>query len=512
MARGQAGKRTLAGSADLRIGVPDILTAETAALCRGAATGYVCGLTEMRLVESTKNRVAAQYHFNQHEMKRCILLPGLQVLGVLAMLFAFQTVRGQVSFVYDIKPTVTASMGDVGGKYFGQPPDPAKTRHYYIAAEPVQWDFMPSGSDPICGMAPSPTVQQYHRVRKARYFQYTDGTFTKRVSQAARLGILGPVLRGVVGEYLEVTFLNRTALPLSMHPHGVKYDKDSEGSYYGNNNQPNVPNQGNRFAPGLGAAVGPNARFTYVWYMDAESGPLPTEPSSKGWLYHSHVSGEGEINLGLVGAIIVTDPKRARPDGTPNDVDREMPALFMIFNESQADPEAYEHALGPDTGGNTQSISNLISSLPGLNNQNTATSANPLKEEGERYTINGFIYGNLPGLEMNEGERVRWYLFGLGSESDLHTPHWHGLRVIEEGRRRTDTIELLPGSMKVADMVPDNPGDWLFHCHVEEHMAGGMFARVTVFPKDKPGASTSPEKAFLGFPPPVEGEHSKKAK
>ena len=42
-----------------------------------------------------------------------------------------------------------------------------------------------------------------------------------------------------------------------------------------------------------------------------------------------------------------------------------------------------------------------------------------LKEAGQRHAINGYIYGNLPGLEMNEGERVRWYLFGLGSENDF---------------------------------------------------------------------------------------------
>ncbi len=425
---------------------------------------------------------------------------------MLAVLFSYQVAHSQTSFAYDIKPTVTAGTSDPGGKYFGQTPDPAKTRHYYIAAEPVQWDFMPLGSDPICGMTPSPNVQAWHLVRKARYFQYTDSTFTHRVPQSARLGILGPVLRGVVGDYIEITFLNRTRLPLSMHPHGVKYDKDSEGSYYGNNTQPNLPNKESRFAPGLGSAIGANARFTYVWYLDAESGPLPTEPSSKCWLYHSHVSGEGEINLGLEGMIIVTDSRRARPDGTPNDVDREMPALFMIFNESEADPEAYER-LG---GSPSQSVSNLINSLPGLPGQKSsspgANASLAIKEEGERYAINGMIYGNLPGLEMNEGERVRWYLLALGSESDLHTPHWHGLRVIDEGVRRTDTVELLPASMKVADMVPDNPGDWLFHCHVSEHMAGGMFARVTVFPKGKPSANVSPEKAFLGFPPPASGE------
>jgi len=437
--------------------------------------------------------------------------PAFAVFGAMIILAGFQPARGQSLTAYDIKPTVTAKMGDMGGKYFGQTPDPAKTHHYYIAAEPDRWDFMPAGSDPICGMTPSADVTARHLIRKVRYFQYTDATFTQRVQQPPRLGILGPVLRGVVGDFLEITFLNRTALPLSMHPHGAKYDKDSEGSYYGGDNPLNSPQTGraDRSVPGLGAAIGPGARFTYVWYLDEASGPLPAEPSSKAWLYHSHVGGEGEINLGLEGFIIVTDPKRARPDGTPNDVDREMPALFMIFNESQLDPEAKER---PAAGGG-QSLSTLVGSLSVDNAQtspsaggsvtpNASTSAFDLREEGQRHAINGYIYGNLPGLEMNEGERVRWYLFGLGSETDLHTPHWHGLRVIEEGVRRTDTVELLPASMKVADMLADNPGDWLFHCHVAEHMANGMFARVTVFPRDKPRASLSPASAFLGFPPP----------
>jgi FtsP/CotA-like multicopper oxidase with cupredoxin domain len=34
--------------------------------------------------------------------------------------------------------------------------------------------------------------------------------------------------------------------------------------------------------------------------------------------------------------------------------------------------------------------------------------------------------------------------------------------------------------MKVADMVPDNPGIWLFHCHVEDHMMAGMSALYEV--------------------------------
>jgi hypothetical protein len=36
--------------------------------------------------------------------------------------------------------------------------------------------------------------------------------------------------------------------------------------------------------------------------------------------------------------------------------------------------------------------------------------------------INGYVFGNLPGLDMTAGQRVRWYLMGMGSEVDLHTP------------------------------------------------------------------------------------------
>ncbi len=61
-------------------------------------------------------------------------------------------------------------------------------------------------------------------------------------------------------------------------------------------------------------------------------------------------------------------------------------------------------------------------------------------------------------------------------------------------------IELLPASMKVADMKADNPGTWLTHCHVAEHMLEGMFARYTVHPKGAEGVSRDPGAAFFGTP------------
>jgi FtsP/CotA-like multicopper oxidase with cupredoxin domain len=89
--------------------------------------------------------------------------------------------------------------------------------------------------------------------------------------------------------------------------------------------------------------------------------------------------------------------------------------------------------------------------------------------------INGYVFGNQPGLELRAGQRVRWYLMGMGSEVDLHTPQWHGNTVVVAGMR-TDVANLLPATMQVADA----PGTWLFHCHVNDHILAGMQARYQV--------------------------------
>ena len=259
---------------------------------------------------------------------------------------------------------------------------------------------------------------------KTRFIEYTDNTFTVRKLQPEWLGILGPIIRGEVGDEIIVDFLNRSHTGHDMHPHGLRYNKNDEGSLY-------IP-------VAKGAFVAPGARYTYHWFATTSSGPGVGQPSSIVWWYHSHVDPGIEINAGLLGPIIVTAKGKARPDGSPKDVDREFVASFMIFDEMAG------------------------------------------KQAGLFYSINGFIFGNLPGLYMKQGEKVRWYLLGMGNEIDLHSAHWHGETVIESGRH-TDVIELLPGSMKTADMIADNPGTWMFHCHVEDHMEGGMMAVYTVY-------------------------------
>src|SRR4051794_15098527 len=65
--------------------------------------------------------------------------------------------------------TITRKMGDLGGRFFGQVPDPARSRHYYVAAESAYWDYAPLGRDPICGKAFPDSVLKNRQGPKTRY-------------------------------------------------------------------------------------------------------------------------------------------------------------------------------------------------------------------------------------------------------------------------------------------------------------------------------------------------------
>jgi len=65
------------------------------------------------------------------------------------------------------------------------------------------------------------------------------------------------------------------------------------------------------------------------------------------------------------------------------------------------------------------------------------------------------------------------------NDFDFHTPHWHGNTTVVNGMR-TDVTFIGAMQMLVADMVPDDVGTWLFHCHVSFHNAAGMAVRYAV--------------------------------
>jgi FtsP/CotA-like multicopper oxidase with cupredoxin domain len=64
--------------------------------------------------------------------------------------------------------------------------------------------------------------------------------------------------------------------------------------------------------------------------------------------------------------------------------------------------------------------------------------------------------------------------------------HGHSFRVIARDGRPTprrewqDTVLMAPRERVEIALVADNPGDWMFHCHILEHQAAGMTGVVRV--------------------------------
>jgi len=135
--------------------------------------------------------------------------------------------------------------------------------------------------------------------------------------------------------------------------------------------------------------------------------------------------------------------------------------------------------------------------------------------ERQRIVFTGGMMGMMGGMPgMGGGPGAVWAINGhSSSESDhSHAPlltlarnrscvlelvndtawwhpihlHGHSFRIIsrngaaEPQRRLVDTSLLPPRERAEIAFVADNPGDWMFHCHVLEHQASGMMATIRV--------------------------------
>lgn len=91
---------------------------------------------------------------------------------------------------------------------------------------------------------------------------------------------------------------------------------------------------------------------------------------------------------------------------------------------------------------------------------------------GRFQAIDGRAFvGNTPVFRARVGQTVQWDVMAMGSEH--HTFHVHGHRWLTgDGPRDTQTVG--PAESFRFRWREDAPGTWLYHCHVESHMADGM--------------------------------------
>jgi manganese oxidase len=344
--------------------------------------------------------------------------------------------------------------------------DKPVTRTYYIAAEETLWDYAPSY--PINPMHQAEFSDEEkvfvegnnkdrigHRYHKAHFVEYSDASFTQvkpRPPEWEHLGILGPVIRANVGDTIKVVYRNNTKnMMTSVHPHGVFYLKNSEGTHY---------------EDGTGAEekkddmIAAGASYTYSWEVPERAGPGPGDPNSIVWLYHSHADETMDTNTGLVGPIIISSKGALDKNNKLKGVDREFIVLFTVFDENKS----------------FYLDRNIRTFAPQADNLKEDEA---FEESNLMHSMNGYVYDNLPGLKMKTAENIRWYQLALGTEVDLHTPHWHGNTLLSGGHR-IDVVNLLPATHATLDMKTDNPGIWMYHCHVNDHIKAGMMGHYEV--------------------------------
>ena len=166
-----------------------------------------------------------------------------------------------------------------------------------------------------------------------------------------------------------------------------------------------------------GGFVRHNATVQYVW---------DCKPGTEGaWPYHDHGPMDPMgIFKGLFGAIIVRKPGEKVPDV-------EVPLFLHDFTP-------------PATG--------LAANISCIN--------------GRAYT------GNTPTITAKVGQDVAMHVFGV--DNNFHTFHVHGHRWTNEAGKVVDNAPLGPGDSLTVRFTEDNPGRWLYHCHVFAHLHMGM--------------------------------------
>ena len=162
----------------------------------------------------------------------------------------------------------------------------ANTREYWIKAEAVRWNIVPSGRDQMMN-AP---VKGKTTFTAYAYRPYTPG-FKKPAGPAT---VPGPLIEAEVGDEVVVHFRNGLSSPVTMHPHGIHYPQEMDGAYKGKFTDP-------------GGFVQKNRTFTYRW--EAREG------TQGAWLYHDHGPMDPvPLFKGLFGFLIIRTPGAPRPD------------------------------------------------------------------------------------------------------------------------------------------------------------------------------------------------------
>ncbi|XP_046574976.1 hephaestin-like protein [Haliotis rubra] len=332
----------------------------------------------------------------------------------------------------------------------------AAERHFYLSAEEGLWDYAPGGRDLVSTWRnnASSLANDYitrsrdrlgHVYKKAMFREYTDATFTLEKLKPRWLGFLGPILEVEVGDTVKIHFINRASREYSVHAHGATYNKTDEGALY-NDGYHNVTTSADLVKPG--------DNYTYTWNITEESGPALGGEECVSWMYHSHIDTTLDINSGLVGFVYVCKPGTLR---------KHLKNRHVAVYVSHVD-ENFSWYIDD----------NVILFAPHANR-----STRSFKTYNAMHAINGFVYGNLPGLDFCEGETATFHFATMGHATDIHQMVLSG-HSFKQFKHRYNSISLGVAQFVTATVTMQTPGRWLLYDSLAANLEAGSAAFVNI--------------------------------
>jgi uncharacterized cupredoxin-like copper-binding protein len=305
----------------------------------------------------------------------------------------------------DAGMTGTVAIGDEGTPQPSQTMTPEEMRDHDAARTAA----FPAETEGRGGVLLEPTIL----ADGTKQWELTASVFTwetepgKLVEAWGYNGMVpGPELRAEVGDRVRIILHNELPAPTTIHFHGMLVPNAMDGVPV--INQP---------------AVMPGDSFTYEF----------TIRNAGSNMYHSHFMAQRQVPLGLLGALIISDPNDAADPAS--DID-----YAMVLNDG------------------------------------------PLG-----FTLNGKGFPATEPIVAKRGQvvRVRYMNEGL----QIHPMHLHGipqLVIAKDGfllsePHYEDTVLVAPGERVDVLVNATELGAWAFHCHILTHVDSdeGMFGMVT---------------------------------
>ncbi|KAK2890793.1 hypothetical protein Q8A67_013436 [Cirrhinus molitorella] len=326
---------------------------------------------------------------------------------------------------------------------------------HYIAAEEMDWDYSSQSGDRPSSSSSAAAASQWFRkdpqrlgsvYKKVAFVEYTDKTYTVKKTTGKML--MGPELRGEVGDKFQIVFKNMASRAFNIYPNGLT------------SVQPLKNTNKDKQVDLRSLAVPPGEIMTYLWKLTAEDGPTEADPRCLTRLYQSMVDPIQDVASGLVGPLIICKSQSLDKRGRVVTSDKEKKLLFTVFDENRS--WYFEENIKR----NSEDPTKIDRSDPDFYNSNVM------------HTVNGFMFNQLQ-FRMCVGDVILWHVASIGIQNNFLSVYFTG-NTFERDKTYGTVLTLFPMTGDTVTTEVEMLGEWEVSAFDPSLKQRGMSVRYTV--------------------------------